>query len=80
MSKELTYTYKDNPYLEGTKEHQIWYFAFVHGLNSETRQQRWLDSELKIAQIKRISHTLRLGKVGIVVFWFNKLKEVQCQK
>ena len=37
MAKKLTYTYKDNPYPEGTTEHHIWYTAFVHGLNSATR-------------------------------------------
>lgn len=37
MASELTYTYKDNPYPKGTKEHDIWYQAFVHGLNSATK-------------------------------------------
>ena len=33
----LTFTYRDNPYTEGTKEYDIWYTAFVHGLNSASR-------------------------------------------
>ena len=33
----LTYTYKDNPYLENTKEYRIWNDAFIHGLNSATK-------------------------------------------
>jgi hypothetical protein len=74
---ELTYTYRDNPYPEGTNEHQIWYDAFVHGLNSQTKQDKFFNSYLKNAQIKQVSHIIRIGKVGIVMFWLTKLEEAK---
>lgn len=33
------YTYKDNPYPEGTKEHQIWHDAFGHGMDTILRKK-----------------------------------------
>jgi hypothetical protein len=42
----VTYTYKDNPYPDGTMEHLIWYRAFVHGLNAMTRSLSHRQSEI----------------------------------
>jgi len=53
MSKnKLTYTWRDNPYPEGSKENEIWYSAFVHGLNSATKSLALLLEEAHHALIE----------------------------
>ena len=42
-----TYSWRDNPFPEGSKEYEIWYLAFVHGLNSATRDMALLFDEVR---------------------------------
>ena len=55
QGRPLTFTYRDNPYSRGTPEHDIWYTAFVHGLNSASRDFLPLTDKLTALLVDAVS-------------------------
>jgi len=60
-NSEPTYSWRDNPFPKESKEYKIWYSAFVHGLNSATRDMASLLDEVRHFTAEMIAN-LKDGK------------------